>query len=55
MILYPVKLLVKIDGGIKVFHEKKKLKQICDYEATIKEDTIKNSAQKMKANKTTRE
>jgi hypothetical protein len=26
--LYPVKLLFKIDGGIKVFHHKKKLKHI---------------------------
>jgi hypothetical protein len=27
MILYPAKLLFKIDGGIKVFHDKQKLKQ----------------------------
>jgi hypothetical protein len=26
-ILYPAKLLLKIDGGIKVFHDKHKLKQ----------------------------
>jgi hypothetical protein len=40
-ILYPAKLSFKIDGAIKVFHDKQKLKQ---YMTTTTKDSSRNSA-----------
>jgi hypothetical protein len=52
-ILYPAKLSFKINGAIKVFHDKQKLKQY-DHQATTTKDSSRNSSQKMRANKTMR-
>jgi hypothetical protein len=40
-ILYPAKLSLKVDGGIKSFHDEQKLKQ---YMTTTTGDSTKNSA-----------
>jgi hypothetical protein len=42
-ILYQAKLSFKIDGAIKVFHDKQKLKQY-DHQATTTKDSSRNSA-----------
>jgi hypothetical protein len=42
-ILYQAKLPFKIDGAIKVFHDKQKLKQY-DHQATTTKDSSRNSA-----------
>jgi transcriptional regulator with PAS, ATPase and Fis domain len=42
-ILYPVKLVFKIDGAIKVFHDKQKLKHK-DHQVTSTKDCPRNSA-----------
>jgi hypothetical protein len=39
MILYPAKLSLKIDGAIKVFHDKQKTKTIYDHKATTTKDS----------------
>jgi hypothetical protein len=38
-IVYPAKLLFKIDGAIKIFHDKQKIKQ----QTTTTEDSTRNS------------
>jgi hypothetical protein len=45
-ILYPAKLSFKIDGAIKVFRDKQKLKTktICDHKATTKKDSSRDYA-----------
>jgi hypothetical protein len=44
-ILYPAKLSFKIDGPIKVFHDKQNLKRcIYDHQATTTKDSSRNSA-----------
>jgi hypothetical protein len=43
-ILYPTKLSFKIDGTVKVFHDKQKLKNIYDHQATTTKDSPRNSA-----------
>jgi hypothetical protein len=41
--LYPTKLSFKIDGAIKIFHDKQKLK-LFDHQATTTKDSPRNSA-----------
>jgi hypothetical protein len=43
-ILYPAKLSFKIDGAIKVFHIKRKLKQCMTTKATTTKDSSRNPA-----------
>jgi hypothetical protein len=43
--LYPAKLSFKLDGVIKVFHDKQKLKPIYDHKTTTK-DSSRDSAHK---------
>jgi hypothetical protein len=43
-IFYPEKLSLKIDGAIKVFHDKQKLKQYMTTQASTTKDSPKNSA-----------
>jgi hypothetical protein len=43
-ILFPAKLSFKIDGEIKVFHDKQKLKQYYDHKATTTKDPARDSA-----------
>jgi hypothetical protein len=43
-ILYPAKLSFKINGEIKIFHDKQKLKAIYDHQATTTVDSARNSA-----------
>jgi hypothetical protein len=45
-ILYSAKLSFKIDGAIKVFHNKQKLKTIYDQQVTTTKDSPRNSAHK---------
>jgi hypothetical protein len=40
---YPAKLSFKIEGTIKVFHDKQKLKQNNDHQATTTKDSSRNS------------
>jgi hypothetical protein len=42
-ILYPAKVSFKIDGAIKVFHDKQK-QTIYDHQATITKDSSRNPA-----------
>jgi hypothetical protein len=51
-ILYPAKLLFKIDGDIKVFHDKQKLTQYMTTSHHYKRFSKEFCTQKMKANKT---
>jgi hypothetical protein len=53
-ILYPAKLSFKIDGAIKVFHNKQKLKQFMTTKPPLRRFYKEFCTQKMKANKTTR-
>jgi hypothetical protein len=41
-IIYLAKLSFKIDGGIKVFQDKQKLKQYYDHQTTTTEDSERN-------------
>jgi hypothetical protein len=43
-ILYPAKLPFEIDGAIKISHDKQKLKQYYDHQATTTKDSPRNSA-----------
>jgi hypothetical protein len=43
-ILYPVKLSFKIYGAIKVFHDKQKLKQYMNNQATTTKGSSRNSS-----------
>jgi hypothetical protein len=51
-ILYPAKLSIKIDGAIKVFHDKKKLKQYMATNPPLQKLFKEFCTQKMRANKT---
>jgi hypothetical protein len=51
-ILYPAKLLFKIDGAIKVFHDKQKLKQYMTTKPPLQKILQGILPQKVKANKT---
>jgi hypothetical protein len=51
-ILYPAKLSFKIDGAIKVFHDKQKLKQYMTTKPPLQKILQGILTQKMKANKT---
>jgi hypothetical protein len=51
-ILYPAKVSFKIDGAIKVFHDKQKLKQYMTTKPPLKEFFKEFCPQKLKANKT---
>jgi hypothetical protein len=42
-ILYPAKLSFKIDGAIKVFHSKQKLKQYMTTKPPLQKDSSRNS------------
>jgi hypothetical protein len=53
-ILYPAKLSFKIDGTIKVFHDKQKLKQYMTKSHQYKRFSKVFCTQKVKANKTMR-
>jgi hypothetical protein len=53
-ILYPAKLSFKIEGEIKVFHDKQKLKQYMTTEPTLKRFFKEFCTQIMKENKTVR-
>jgi hypothetical protein len=56
-ILYPAKLSFKIDGAIKVFHDKQKLKQYMTTKSPLQkilQGTLHTENEKMKANKTMR-
>jgi predicted glycoside hydrolase/deacetylase ChbG (UPF0249 family) len=50
-ILYPAKLSFKIDGAIKVFHDKQKLKQYMTIKPLLQKILKEFYRQKMKANK----
>jgi hypothetical protein len=54
-ILYPAKLSFKINGAIKIFHDKQKLKQYMTTKPTLQKILQGILHQKMKANKTKRE
>jgi hypothetical protein len=43
-IYYPAKLSFKIDGGIKVFHNKPESKTIHDHQATFTKDSERTPA-----------
>jgi hypothetical protein len=45
-ILYPEKLSFKIDGAVKVFHDKQKLKQYVKHKATTTKDSSRDSARR---------
>jgi hypothetical protein len=51
-ILYPAKLSFKIDGAIKVFHDKQKLKQYITTKKPLQRFFKQFCTQKVKANKT---
>jgi hypothetical protein len=51
-ILYPAKLSFKVDGAIKVFHDKQKLKQNMTTKPPLQRFSKEFCTQKMKANKT---
>jgi hypothetical protein len=52
-ILYPAKLSFKVDGGIKVFYDKQKLKTMYDHQGHHYRRFYKEfCTQKVKANKT---
>jgi hypothetical protein len=51
-ILYPAKLSLKIDGAIKVFHDKQKVKRYMTTKSILKRFFKEFCTQKMKANKT---
>jgi hypothetical protein len=51
-ILYPAKLSFKVDGAIKVFHDKQKLKQYMTTKPPLQKIPKEFCTQKMKANKT---
>jgi hypothetical protein len=53
-ILYPAKLSFKIDGAIKIFHNKQKLKQHITPKYHYRRFYKEFCTQKMKANKTMR-
>jgi hypothetical protein len=53
-ILYPAKLSFSIDGAIKFFHDKQKLKQYMTTKTPLQKFSKEFCTQKMKANKTTR-
>jgi hypothetical protein len=49
---YPAKLLIKIDGAIKVLHDNQKLKQCMTTKPQLQKILQKFGSKKMKANKT---
>jgi hypothetical protein len=53
-VLYPPKLSFKIDGAIKVFHDKQKLKQYMTIKPPLKRCFKEFCTQKMKATNTTK-